>query len=100
MWLDNNGSQRVADMILEMSECRYGFSLLMESPDIEKEIDYVYEGSETFNSNWNNRKGKHRKQTRASSFKEPYEDRIGKAEKYWEEQYQDYLNRTGYFKTC
>jgi len=90
-WLNVNGSEEVADMIREMSTCVEGFKILMQSPDIEKEIDYIYEGAAPSSSS---------KARRASAFKEPQTERISKADSYWRERYNDYLNHTGYFSGC
>jgi len=86
VWNENNGSPEIPELIREIAqEDPFGFQRLMESPDLEKEIEYIY--SDEFSG-----------KRRGSAFKEPMINRYGKAEAYWREQYEDYKAHRGYFK--
>lgn len=86
VWLENNGDSETADLIREMAnENPEGFQRLMEGPDIEKEIEYIYP---------NEFKAKRR----GSAFKEPMINRYEKARAYWHEQYENFKENRGYFK--
>lgn len=94
VWLDNYGSPKIAEKIMEMAENNpEGFRRLMESPDIEKEIEYIYpDTANEFVGEFSGYKYK-----RPSAFKDDYGVRKRNAEAYWLEQYEDYKNGQGYF---
>ena len=92
-WLHNGYAPEVADMILEMSTCEEGFKLLMQSPDIEKTLDYIYPDTQLAIS-------KSSRARRVSAFKEPLQDRMNAAETYWHDMYEMYVERKGYFRVC
>lgn len=96
VWEDFNGDPRIPDMIREMAEGDPdGFRVLMESPDVEKEIEYVYGDVGAGGSVYTGKSKFEYK--RASAFRGSQINRYSSAVEYWEEQYQDYHNRTGYF---
>lgn len=96
VWLDMTEDEDIASMIMEMAEKNPdGFRKLMESPDDEKEIEYIYPdefrtGRKGSFSNFNYK--------RTSAFKDDYTIRIDNASSYWTEQYNDFLMGEGYFK--
>lgn len=93
VWLDNGGDEYTASHILEMAnENPEGFRRLMESPDIEKDIEYIYPTEGDFTGNVSGYKYK-----RGSAYKDDYTLRMNKASAYWEDQYEDFLNHRGYF---
>lgn len=81
-WLNNGENPEIPKLIREMAQCEYGFKLLMESPDIEKEVRYIYPDDKN------------------TPYKEPYSIRISKATQYWLDMYADYNAHTGYFTKC
>lgn len=90
VWLDNNGDEETASKIMEIAENNpEGFKRLMESPDIEKDIEYIYPDTVKNATRHNYKRG--------SAYKEESVLRIEKAEEYWNEMYDDYLNNRGYF---
>ena len=85
-WLSNKGDPEIARIIREIAtENPDGFKKLMESPDIEKDVEYVYPDEQTA-------------KTRGSAYKEPMINRYNKAAAYWRQQYSDYKAGKGYFK--
>lgn len=94
VWLDMNGDPEVARMIMEMAENDpEGFELLMESPDMEKEIEYIYpDTKEVFigqHSGW--------EYNRSSALKGDHNTKMLGATRYWIGEYEDYKNGEGYF---
>lgn len=97
VWEDFGGSSEVSQMIREMAEQDpEGFERLMESPDIEKEIEYVYgEVGAGSGAGYVGKSGYTYK--RQSGFRGNQINRYKNAREYWEEQYMDFKNREGYF---
>lgn len=98
VWEDFGGSSEVSEMIREMAEeDPDGFQRLMESDDIEKEIEYVYgDVGAGSGASFTGKSGFQYK--RQSGFRGNQINRYRNAEAYWEEQYQDFQNREGYFR--
>ena len=69
----------------------------MNSPDIEKEVEYIYMDIIEVTTPTNKRR---RVRTKGSAFKDPYPTRISKATQYWYDRYDEYLRREGYFSKC
>lgn len=89
-WNKNRGNPEVPKLIREIAQGDpFGFQRLMEGPDIEKEIEYIY--SDDLTASGQNK-------SRGSAFKEPMINRYAKAEAYWREQYEDYKAHRGYFR--
>lgn len=96
VWEDFNGASDIPDKIREMAENDPdGFKILMESPDIEKEIEYVYGDVGAGGSKYTGKSGF--KYKRPSAFRGSMINRYSSAETYWREQYSDFLARRGYF---
>ena len=96
VWEDFNGDPRIPAMMREMAEGDPdGFKVLMESPDLEKEIEYVYGDVGAGGSTYRGKSGF--KYKRVSAFRGSQMNRYSSAVEYWEEQYSDFQNRTGYF---
>lgn len=93
IWEDMNGDPDIPRIIRELAALdNDGFMLLMESPDIEKDIEYIYPSAkESFT-------GKHYTYKKSSAYKQSHSLRMEVAADYWREQYADYQNRRGYFK--
>ena len=94
VWEDNGGAEDVPEIIRYLAENDpEGFKILMESPDIEKDIEYVYPDSvgASFSAmhNYTYKRG--------SAYKQSKDNRYDKAADYWREMYMDYQNREGYF---
>ena len=95
VWLDMTNDEETAAMIMEMAENNpKGFRKLMESPDQQKEIEYIY--PDEFNIKKTGRSGF--RYNRASADKAVgFNERIRNAKDYWSNRYNDYLNDRGYF---
>jgi hypothetical protein len=90
VWNENNGSPEIPELIREMAqEDPYGFLKLMEGPENEKEIEYIYPDSVTASK---------QSKRRGSGFFEPMINRYQKAEAFWREQYEKFKKHEGYFK--
>lgn len=93
VWEDMNGSPDIPDIIRELAtKDPEGFMMLMDSPDIEKDIEYIYPSSADIISGLNYT---YRNQ---SAYKSSLNVRMDRAADYWRDQLQDYYNREGYFK--
>ena len=96
VWQDFNGNPEIPGMIREMAENDPdGFKRLMESADIEKEIEYVYGDVGAGGTTYTGRSGY--KYNRVSAFRGSMINRYSSAEEYWIEQYNDYQTKQGYF---
>lgn len=95
VWLDMNGDPEVARMIMEMAERDpEGFDLLMESADLEKEIEYIYpDTKQTFIGSHSGYEYK-----RSSAWKGDQTTKMISATNYWIGQYEDFQNGKGYFE--
>lgn len=94
VWIDNGGDEDIPEIIRYLADNDPdGFRKLMESPDIEKDIEYIYPdglgGYTGAHTGWNYKRG--------SAYKTEQQVRFDKAAWYWREQYMDYQNREGYF---
>lgn len=96
VWEANGENPAIPALIREMATCEFGFKVLMNSPDIEKEVEYIYMDSHDAEFVSYKKRGNRR----ASAFKEPYRERISKATQYWYDRYDEYLRREGYFSKC
>lgn len=96
VWQDFNGNTEIPGMIREMAENDPdGFKRLMESADIEKEIEYVYGDVGAGGTTYTGRSGY--KYNRVSAFRGSMINRYSSAEEYWIEQYNNYQTKQGYF---
>lgn len=93
MWEDFKGDSDIPDIIRFLAaKDPQGFYNLMESPDKEKDINYIYPSfQETYY-------GKHYTYKNQSADRTPHADRLEYAAEYWRQQLQDYYNREGYWK--
>ena len=93
VWEDMNGDPNIPNIIRELAmKDPDGFMLLMESPDVEKDIEYIYPSSADIIS------GSHYTYKRQSAYKSPHQNRMAFATDYWYEQMNDFYNREGYFR--
>lgn len=95
VWEDMNGDEDIPHIIRYLAEHDPdGFRKLMESPDFEKEIEYIYPEAQGYayrgSSGFTYKRG--------SAYKGAHETRMGNAASYWRDQYWDYQNREGYFR--
>lgn len=93
VWEDNDGDPFIADMIREMAENDpEGFHVLRESPDIQKDIEYIYPNHPYIAPR------EHYTYKRQSAFLGDVETRYKNAANWWIRQYNDYKTQSGYFR--
>ena len=92
VWEDNNGSDAISKMIREIAENDpEGFKLLHESPDTEKDIEYIYPDypDSVKKKNWT--------YDRKSAFIETMNLRYTNATKWWVKRYKEYKQGLPYW---
>ena len=85
VWEDNNGSDAISNMIREIAiNDPERFKLIHESPDLAKDIEYIYPDYPT------KVKKKHWTYDRKSAFIDTMNTRYNNATKWWAKRYKEY----------